>query len=433
MPALVQSVSLLSRAPTRVRVYAIGVVIVMAFSALPLVVPPRAIGTLIQMQVASVFALAFNILWRQTRLLSFGHAAFFGTGMFATIHLMRAQEIGAALVPLPLLPLAGLAAGGLLGIVIGYFATARTGTYFAMVTLAFAEVIHQIAPQWEGLFGGEAGLSTIRMPWAGISFGSNIEVYYFVLVWFLIAVGGMYAFARMPLGRLAFALGDNEVRVRFLGYNARRAKTLVFAVSAMFAGLAGGLLAVTNENVDYSVFAASTSGLVVIHTFVGGAELFLGPIVGAIGLVLFSSVVSDVTRLWMLYQGVLFVLVVMYMPQGVAGLLLDNLAPARWRILSSRAIPILSSVAGGVLIAAGAIFSAEVVSALVSNPFAIQVLGAGGPTVVVFGLSWSAHAVATWFVPGACFALGALLVWLAIRRVPIAEVTSDFANREDAV
>ena len=297
--------------------------------ALPLVLSPRALPTAIQMQIAALFALAFNILWRQSRLLSFGHAAFFGIGMFATIHVMRAAASGTVALPLPLLPVFGLLAGLALGVVVGFFATARTGTYFAMITLAFAEIIHQLAPQWEAIFGGEAGLSAMRTPWAALSFGSDVEVYYLVLAWTLVAVGAIYYFTLTPLGRLAFALGDNEQRVRFLGYNARLAKTLVFAVSAMFTGLAGGLLAIANENVDHTIFRAALSGQVVIHTFIGGAGLFTGPIVGAAALTLLGSLAADATRLWALYQGLLFVFVVMYVPQGIVGLAGDLVA--RWR------------------------------------------------------------------------------------------------------
>jgi branched-chain amino acid transport system permease protein len=400
----------LMRGPYRVPFGIAAVVAVLAL--LPLVIPSRTIGTLVQMQVAALFALAFNILWQQTRLLSFGHAAYFGIGMFATIHAMRAAAAGGLILPLPLMPIAGLLAGFILGIVIGYFATIRSGTYFAMITLAFAELIYQIAPQWESVFGGEAGLSTMRMPWAGFSFGTNSEVYYLVLGWFLIAMASIRFFTRTPLGRLAFALGDNEVRVRFLGYNAHLAKTLVFAVSAMFAGLAGGLLAIANENVDYSVFSASASALVVIHTFVGGAGLFLGPVVGAAALILFGSIVSDLTRLWILYQGILFILVVMFVPQGVVGLIVDAFGAGRWRQLGRVAPPALLGLTAAIFASAGTIFVAEFLSALVADPFSLHTR-AGAVSVMLWGISWPVTAPATWAFPLASMAIAVVLASLA--------------------
>jgi branched-chain amino acid transport system permease protein len=387
---------------------------VVALAALPLLLPARAIGIAIQIQVAALFALAFNFLWQQTRLLSFGHAAFFGIGMFATIHAMRAAANGAIVLPLPLMPLAGLAAGLLLGLVIGYFATARSGTYFAMVTLAFAEVIHQLASQWQSVFGGETGLSTMRLSWAGISFGSDAQVYYLVLIWMLLAIAVVYYLMSTPLGQLALALGDNEQRVRFLGHNAHVAKTLAFAVSAGFAGLAGALLAITNENVDYSIFSASASGLPVIHTFIGGSGFFIGPMIGAGVLTLLGSVVSDVTRLWPLYQGALFILVVMYLPQGVVGLIAEQLAPEARRALPRLAGPLALGVVGLLTMGAAIVFVAEYVSALVANPFALQADG-GALSVRLWGISWRAHSPVTWVLPATIMCCAGLMLRLALR------------------
>jgi branched-chain amino acid transport system permease protein len=391
-------------------------VVVLGFAALPLLLPARAIGTAIQIQIAALFALAFNSLWQQTRLLSFGHSTFFGIGMFATIHAMRAAESGAIVFPLPLMPLAGLAAGFLLGLVIGYFATARSGTYFAMVTLAFAEVIHQLAAQWQGPFGGDTGLSTMRLPWAGLSFSSDAQVYDLVLIWLTLAIAAIYYIQRTPLGQLASALGDNELRVRFLGHNARLGKTLVFAVSAMFAGLAGGLLAVANENVDYSIFSASISGLPVIHTFVGGAAFFVGPIVGAAGLTLLGSIVSDVTRLWPLYQGTFFILVVMYLPQGVVGLVAEQLEPDGRRALLRNAGPLALGIVGISIMAVAVVFVAEYVSTLVANPFALQSRG-GTLSARLWGVSWRAHSPVAWALPATITSCGALMLRLALRLV----------------
>lgn len=400
-------------AATAYRPLTIGASVAAALIALPMVLPPRAVGTVIQMQIAALFALAFNILWQQTRLLSFGHAAFFGIGMFATIHLMRMSGSD-ALLPLPLLPIGGVLAGLLLGVLAGFFATARSGTYFAMITLAFAELIHQLAPQWEGVFGGESGLSAMRKPWAGLSFGSDVEVYYLVLAWTLVAVSAMHFFTRTPLGRLAFALGDNELRVSFLGYNARLAKTLVFAISAMFAGLAGGLVAIANENVDHTIFRASMSGQVVIHTFVGGAGLFLGPVIGAAGLTLAGSLASDITRLWVLYQGLLFVAVVMFIPQGIVGIVAEYASRGRFRQLSENARSIIVGTAGICAVAGGLVFVAELLMALVANPFALQTRDGSG-SVRLWGANWQKDALLTWLPPLGAIGCGLMMVRSATR------------------
>ena len=400
-----------TRAPTVHWSRVVLLVTVLALVALPTVLPHRAIAMVTQMQIAALFALAFNILWRQTRLLSFGHAAFFGIGMFATIHIMRAVAARSAFLPLPLLPIFGLMSGLVLGVIVGFFATARTGTYFAMITLAFAEIIHQLSPQWEGIFGGESGLSSMRMAWAGLSFGSDKEVYYLVLVWCLAAMATIHYFTLTPLGRLAFALGDNEQRVRFLGYNAPLAKTFVFIVSAMFTGLAGGLLAIANENVDHTIFRASLSGQVVIHTFIGGAGTFLGPIVGAAAMTMFSSLAADLTRLWVLYQGLLFIAMVMYLPQGIVGLAVDCAAHWRWRELGPRLPSLLAVLGGIILLTAGIVFIAEFLAALATNPFARRT-DHGVLTVALCGATWDGAALATWLLPLCSVAGGVILTRL---------------------
>lgn len=199
------------------------------------------------MLIAALFAVAFNLLMGQGGMLSFGHAAFYGVGAFAVMHLMTAIDRGGLSFPTPLLPLAGAAAGLIVGLLTGWFATLRSGVYFALVTLALAEMLHSLAPHWEGLFGGEAGISSMRMPWGGFVFGQVIEIYYLTLIWVTLCIGLLYAYTRTPFGRLTLALRDNEERVRFMGYDAHATKMIVFAVSAAFAGVAGGLLAVSDR------------------------------------------------------------------------------------------------------------------------------------------------------------------------------------------
>lgn len=301
---------------SRVGATALAVVIA-ALPLVPLLAGDRFVFVAIQVLTASLFALSFNFLWHNTRLLSFGHAAYFGAGMFSAIHLMRAAEADLFSVPLPFIPLVSAIAAGILGLLAGFFATVRTGTYFAMITLAIAELIYALGSQWEAVFGGEAGLSSMRQPWLWWSFATSAQTYYVVLGWFLAGAATLYFIGRTPLGRLAIAIGDDEVRVGFLGYHVHLAKTIVFALSAFFAGLAGSLLGITSENASYGIFAGTVSASVVLQTFIGGPGTFLGPVIGAAILTLLGSMVSDITRLWLLYVGVVFVLMMLYMPHGI--------------------------------------------------------------------------------------------------------------------
>lgn len=321
-------------------------------AALPLLLSQGLLNAAIQMLIAALFACAYNLLCGQAGMLSFGHAAYFGVGAFATVHAMNAFG-GTGLLPTPLMPLAGALGGLAIGALAGWFATKRTGTYFAMITLAIAELLHALAPHLKGWFGGEAGVSSMRMPSLGLTFGSTTQVYYLVLAWVLACIGLLYLFTLTPVGRLALGLRENSHRLAFLGYDVHKLGVLVFALSAMFAGVAGGLQVVNNESANYVVFEASLSAAVVLNTYIGGTKVFLGPALGAAIMTFFGYAVSDLTRTWLLYQGMLFVLVMMYMPEGLAGLFTRaNVLRQRHGLAALLPIALLSVLAA-VLLASG--------------------------------------------------------------------------------
>lgn len=386
-----------------------------------IVVPPfLGIGwqnALTNMLIASLFAMAFNLLVGQAGLLSFGHAAFFGVGAFATLHLMGAIEDRVISFPTPLLPLAGAAAGFLIGAFAGYFATMRSGVYFALVTLAIAELLHSLAPHWDGLFGGEAGLSSMRMPWAGLTFGPPLQVYYLALCWTLISILLLWAYTRTAFGRLTLALRDNEQRVCFMGYNAHTTKVIIFSISAMFSGIAGALLAVSNETANYSLFSTHISAQVVLHTFVGGSTVFFGPAVGASIFTLFAFYISEVTRTWLLYQGLIFVLVMLYAPQGIGGLVQTHIQ--HWSKISwpglGRAYALAAAVAA--CFTGALVFVVESFAIIFSPEYAAARgrLDGTWPPFKLFGLEWEVFSPATWIIPLGLLAVGLLLLPTARR------------------
>ncbi len=296
-----------------------GLVAVVALVALPGCLSPKGVHYAIRLLIAALYAMAFNVLWSQARLLSFGQAAPFGIGAFSVLHLMRLLEDAQLSFPTPLLPVAGILAGIVVGVLVGFFATIRTGTYFSMITLAMTELLGVLARRWNSAFGGETGLSSMRMPWAGLSFGNFYEVYYVVLFWCLLGLGVLWFLKLTPFGNIAAAVGNNERRLEFLGFNTRILKTQIVTVSFAVAGLAGGLLAFTTENASYELFSGYTSAEPIIQSFFGGVGTFLGPALGAAILSLFGLVLSDVTRIWLLYQGILFILVIILLPIGVGG------------------------------------------------------------------------------------------------------------------
>src|SRR5262249_42843109 len=184
-------------------------------------------------------------------------------------------------------------------------------------------------------------------------------------------------------------------------------------MSAMYTGLAGVLLPAANDIVHHVIFRASRSRQVVIHTFIGGAGTFMGPIVGAAGLTLLGSLAADLTRLWVLYQGLLFIVVVMYLPQGIFGLAVDHLAHGRWREFGPLLPSLLSVMAGAILLTAGIVFIAELLAALTANLFARRG-DSDAVLVALWGGAWDRAALTTWLLPVCSVAGGAMLIRLAV-------------------
>lgn len=402
---------------TKTLLYCLAGVALLA--ALPFLLSQGLLNAAIQMLIFALFANAYNLLCGQAGMLSFGHAAYFGVGAFATVHAMNALG-GAGLVPTPLMPLAGAVGGLVFGGIAGWFATQRSGTYFAMITLAIAELVHSLAPHLKGIFGGEAGLSTMRMPAWGYNFGSTTQVYYLTLAWVLLALVLLYLYTRTPLGRLTLGLRENSDRLRFLGYNVHGLKTLVFAISAMFSGMAGGLQVLSNESANYVVFDPSLSAAAVLNTYIGGVQVFLGPAFGAALMTFFGYAASDLTRSWLLYQGILFVLVMMFMPAGLTGLI-GTVGRLRERHGLGQLAPVfLFAVAAAGLIGAGTVFLIELLQRLFSREYRSMIpleAGAPWPAVTLFDHAWQPQAWATWGVPALMFGLGGLLVWRCRQRL----------------
>lgn len=385
--------------------------------AIPYLLSQGLINAAIQMLIAALFATAYNLLCGQAGMLSFGHAAYFGVGAFATIHAMKALG-GTGLLPTPLLPLAGAVAGLCVGVAAGWFATKRTGTYFAMITLAIAELLHALAPHLKGFFGAEAGVSSMRMPAWGFDFGSTVQIYYLTLAWVLTSLTLLYLFTRTPLGRLALGLRENGHRLRFLGYDVHHLSVLIFAISAMFSGIAGGLQVVNNEAANYAVFDAHISAAVVLNTYIGGVKVFLGPVLGASLMTFFGYAASDLTQSWLLYQGILFVLVMMFMPTGLAGLF-GTLSQVNQRFGTRATFPlVICSVLAAILIGGGVAFVIEILQRVYSQDYQAMALANASlpwPPITLLGRSWSPVAAATWLLPCVLLAVGSALTYFSRR------------------
>ncbi|MBN9430293.1 MAG: branched-chain amino acid ABC transporter permease [Burkholderiales bacterium] len=375
------------------------------------------ITLLSQMGVMIVFALSYNMLFGQGGMLSFGHAVYSGLGAFFTIHALNWASAGALpmSLPLPLLPLAGGLAGAAFGVLFGYVTTRKAGTPFAMITLGIGELVFAAAAMLPSFFGGEGGISGNRVlgrPWLGFSFGPAIEVYYLIAVWCFACIAAMYAFTRTPLGRIVNAVRDNPERAEFIGYDTRRVRWLVLIASAFFAGIAGGLAAINFEIVTAENLSLQRSAAALLATVIGGSAIFIGPALGAILFVFFAVALSEYTQAWQLYLGLFFVLMVMFVPGGVAALL-----AAQWRAIGRGRFTALLAVYASALLIAAPLMGGAVL--LIELGYRLSLASEGSARLSWLGVGLDAASPWSWALAATLLAAG--VAALAGLRRPIAE------------
>ncbi|HUN91331.1 MAG TPA: branched-chain amino acid ABC transporter permease [Burkholderiaceae bacterium] len=365
---------------------------------------------LTQVGVMIVFALSYNMLLGQSGMLSFGHAIYSGLGAYFAIHAMNAVGAGRIVFPISLLPLVGGLGAMACGVVFGYVTTRRSGTPFAMITLGLGELVFASSLMFPGFFGGEGGIEGNRTsgpPLFGIhgwNLGPQLQVYILVCAWSFLSALAMYALTQTPLGRIANAVRDNPERAEFIGYSAQRVRWLMVILSSFFAGIAGGLTAINFEIVSAENVGALRSGGVLVATFIGGAAVFWGPVLGAIVYVLFAVTLSAFTKAWQLYLGVFFVALVLFAPGGLGSLIAVNLRVFRARRLRALLAPYAGLAATGFLVLATS-------ACLVEMTYHRTLEQATGPTLNFVGLDLDTDSAGTWvaLVAATLVAVGAFV------------------------
>jgi branched-chain amino acid transport system permease protein len=262
-------------------------------------------------------------------------------------------------------------------------------------------------------FGGEAGVGTNRVvPPAvlGVSFGPQIQVYWLIASYCFVCTALMFAFTRTPLGRMLNAVRDNPERVAFIGYDTQRVRWFAFMIAGLFAGIAGGLAGINFELATAEVVGAQRSGAYLLFTFLGGSTAFFGPIIGGVLMVLATVVLSELTKAWLLYLGLVFVLMVMYAPAGVAGLVLANLRLAAFGRLRPLLPGYLALALAGAVGFAGA-------SAMVEMLYHLQLNEALGPVMRFGGITLNAKGAPAWIGAAVLLAVGAAAFETARRRL----------------
>ena len=358
------------------------------------------------MGISVIFALSYNMLLGQAGMLSFGHAVYYGLGGFLVVHAMNVITKNSLPLPLPLMPLVGGLAGLFFGIVFGSVSTRRGGTAFAMISLGLSELVASSALILRTFFGGEEGINTNRTKLLRVfdwSFGPQIQVYYLIAFWCFVCVLAMYALTRTPFGRMCNAVRDNFERAEFVGYNPQFVRFVAFCLSGFFAGIAGGLAAINFEIVNSSYVGAAQSGEVLLAAYIGGIGFFSGPIIGAMIVTWLQVMLSDITEVWQLYFGLLFVGMVMFAPFGVAGLLMMHAplwhARVLWRVVPAY----LMAFAAGLVLLTG-------VSLFIEMAYHLSTKASEGPMMSFLYVPFSAHAWQPWLAAAVLVAGGYFLL-----------------------
>ena len=275
----------------------------------------------VEILIFAIYALAYNIVLGHAGLPSFGHGAFFGVGAYA-FGLAQHNVLPNLWFCLGVATLAAAVAG----LIVALFISHRRGIYYALMTIAFGQIFWFVAIKATSITGGEDGLLKIeRLPvisgMASLDLKSNVALYYFVFAVFVVVSVFLWRLVHSPFGRIVKAIKQNEMRARFVGYNVWRYKAAILTLSAGLSGMAGGLFAMAQNSAFPDVMSLHYSGYVVMMTLVGGGLVsYWGPVIGAAAFFLARDVIGAVTTGWMLWFGLSFVILVLFKPEGIAGI-----------------------------------------------------------------------------------------------------------------
>ena len=303
---------------------------VIALFAAPFVLPHLgfSLTTVNRILIWGLFGLGFDLLFGYTGLLSFGQSAFFGTGGMFAAYLLTEVNFPYVLTSIVI----GSLVAGVVGYLVGLIALRRTGIYFAMITVAIAEVFFfaEFNPLSE-FTGGENGLPGVPTPsfnlgFTKLGFDTDLSMYAFLAFWYFVGLVIALRIVRSPVGAIFRALRDNPLRASALGHDIHGYKLTAFVVAAAYAGFAGGLLAIMQGFMPPDAFMFDTSGQLVMQTAIGGAGTLFGPLIGAIVWLYLSDFLQNALHLgatWKLVLGVVFVLLVCFLRRGIVGAIVD--------------------------------------------------------------------------------------------------------------
>ena len=314
----------------RVRWRAVALVVVGIAIAIAL---PRVLYSALALRILlwALFAVSVDLLLGYGGMLSFGHAAFWGGGGYAAALLAKTFEL-----PFPIAALGGTLVAMALAAPIGFLAIRRRGIYFAMVTLAFAQMLFYVVNEWRSLTGGENGLQGVPKILPGLSVSRTIDFYYAALPLVILGFFIAYRIVHSPYGHVLVSIRDNEARAQALGYPTQRYKLMAFVLSAGIAGLAGSLFAIGNSFASLELLHWTTSGSAVLMTVLGGMGTLSGGGIGAFIVLMLEDSLSSVTEAPGVVTGAILIAIVLGFRRGLLPAVTDASRRALSRIRASR-------------------------------------------------------------------------------------------------
>jgi len=283
----------------------------------PYLLPKFQLRMITEIIILALFATTWKMMLNEGGLFSFGHALYFGLGAYASVlgwlHIEGLSFMSGVL-------LGGLVAG-FVGLILGAFLVRLSGTYFALLTLAFNQLIWAIVWKWRDVTGGDDGLGKFPKPdLLGISMKNPANFYYVSLVIIGICLFICWYFTRTPLGNVCASIKSNEERAKFIGFNVNASKLILLTMAGFFSGISGALYAQFQEFIATSTIDLGMSTNVLFMAYIGGTGYFWGPIVGSGVFTYLSEYLSSFTDRWEFLFGLIFIVIVLFAPQGILGI-----------------------------------------------------------------------------------------------------------------
>jgi branched-chain amino acid transport system permease protein len=293
----------------------------MALYLLPLILDINSLRTVIEILYFALFAASFNFLFGYGGMLSFGHAAAFGVGGYAAALTWNFMSD----LPVPLTLIGCALAGACIGIIVGVFCVGSRGTCFSMLTLAFSQFLYAVALKWRTVTRGDDGLSVrppdLRLPGGLILHLNEPKHFYWLeLTVVILCIAAIWHIMRTPLGNSATLVRENDERAAFIGYNVFATRLIMFSVASSLAAVAGGLFATFQQLVSPEALDLNTSTEAVFMAILGGTGTLAGPLLGAAVYIVLQNWLSGITDHWPFAIGLVFVLLILFMPSGIVGI-----------------------------------------------------------------------------------------------------------------